>query len=738
MLAIPLLTGLGPATAGQSPQTPAEEAIDDHTATVSITEVSPQVPDEDDTLTIRGTLTNDGTSPIQESSVAARQPVALSSREAIDEAMARTGFDNTIRDGLLVQDHGQDIGTIEPGMSRTFVLHVPVSELDLDEAGAYQLEVSLLGHTEDRQWDQNLGIGRTVLAWHPEDSAAAQPTRLTVLWPLISTTHLTSNTGSDITQTPEFLDDSLLTEISPGGRLYEMVKLGAELPVTWVVDPDLLASVDAMTEGYLVPAEDGDEPVAGTGQDEARAFLLALRNAVRDQEVIALPFADPDVASLAHRGADVRGALGHFASASAMAADTVQSVLDVTPSTDYAWPVEGALDPEIVSVATSAGASHVLARSDSLRPGDIPYTPNAVRSIGGGISAIVADARLSTLFEGDMSRTGRAALARQELLAHTLAITQEAPTKQRSIVLAPQRMLTTTQAGAMADALSALEQVDWVEFAGLSDAAAAEPDPAANHQVPSARAYPERLREQELPTSAYQSMRETNRTLNDFTVILSQPDRVAAPVGNAIRREMSTSWRGDSEAAEAYRTAVQSDLENLIGQVHLVQKTPITLSGRSATIPITVQNNLVQDVQGLELRITSSRSLSLHVDGAQDVAVSGGHSQSVKLSATARSSGKSVLEAQLYTAEGTPLGEPMTFQADVTSITSAVMMVIAGGLLLMVLAGIRMYTQRKRAARISEAEKESEAGAPAGESPADTDEESGSTLSESEKLGRND
>ncbi|RKN36057.1 hypothetical protein D7294_30135 [Streptomyces hoynatensis] len=737
-LVLPLLTGLGPAAAGQPSQAPAEEAIDDHTATVSITEVSPEVPDEDDTLTIRGTLTNDGSSPIQESSVAARQPVALSSREAMDEAMARTGFGNTVLDGAIVRNHGQDIGTIEPGMSRTFVLHVPVSELTLGEDGVYQLEVSLLGHTEDRQWDQNLGIGRTLLPWHPDGSGAALPTKLTVLWPLISTTHLTSNTGSDATQTPEFLDDSLLSEISPGGRLYEMVKLGAELPVTWVVDPDLLASVDAMTEGYLVPAEEGDELVAGTGQDEARAFLLALRNAVRDQEVVALPFGDPDVASLAHRGEDVRGALGHFTSASAMAADTVETVLDVTPSTDYAWPVEGALDPEIVSVATSAGADHVIARSDSLRPGDISYTPNAVRSIGGGTSAIVADAGLSTLFEGDMSRTGSAALAQQELLAQTLAITGEAPSEQRSIVLAPQRMPTAAQADAMAAALTTLEeQAGWVELTGLSDAAAAEPDPAANHRVPSARDYPERLRDQELPTSAYQFMRETNRTLDDFTVILSQPDRVAAPVGNAIRREMSTSWRDDSEAAEAYRTAVQSDLDDLIGQVHLVQKSPITLSGRSATIPVTVQNNLVQDVQGLELRLTSSRSLSLQVDDAEDVAISGGHSQSVKLSATARSNGKTVLQAQLFTADGTPLGEPMTFQADVTSITSAVMMVIAGGLLLVVLAGIRMYTQRKRAARISGSE-DPEAGAPAGETPADTDEESGSTLPESEKLGRND
>ena len=40
----------------------------------------------------------------------------------------------------------------------------------------------------------------------------------------------------------------------------------------------------------------------------------------------------------------------------------------------------------------------------------------------------------------------------------------------------------------------------------------------------------------------------------------------------------------------------------------------------------------------------------------------------------------------------------VTFDVKVTEITATVMLVIAGGVLLLVLAGFRMYTQRKRAA----------------------------------------
>ncbi|UED88479.1 DUF6049 family protein [Streptomyces profundus] len=714
LLATVLLNGLVPASA-RGTSASSEVGTESLTATVSITEQTPMAPEADDTLSLRGTITNEGSTAIIGSSVAARQGVLLDSRNAINQAMARTEFVQEV-DGTIVRGHGQDIGRIEPGMSRTFSLEVPVSALSLGADGVYQLGVTLTGQTEDRQWDQILGIGRGLLPWQDSGEPPGTDTQLTVLWPLVSRTHLTAQTGADEEQTPAFRDGSLLEEISPGGRLHQMVTLGAELPVTWVIDADLLASVDAMVEEYQV--YEGDELVAGDGQEEARAWLSALREAVREDEVVALPFGDPDLASLAHQGRDVQGALRQLAVATETAAVTVETVLNVKPTTDYAWPVEGAIDPSIVSVATSAGAHHVIARSDSLRDDSLPHTPTAARPIGDGNTAIVADDVLSTLFTADMSRTGHATLARQRLLAETLSIAQQEPGTARSLLLAPQRMPTGAQAQAMAEALRALqEHADWITFADLSSAASAQPDPGANQRVPRDEDYPSRLRQQELPTSAFQTMRETQRTLDDFKVILTRPDRVEPPFGNAIRREMSNSWRGHESDAAEYRFAVQNGLEDLTGRVHLIQKSPITLSGRSATIPVTVENNLVQDVKGLELRLTSSRRLGLEVSETQEIAVGGGHSQTVKFSTTARANGRTLLEAQLFTSDNKAFGEPMGFQANVTSITSAVLMVIAGGLLLVVLAGIRMYTQRKRAARERDA---SDDDVPVGESEADT------------------
>ncbi|MEO3751712.1 DUF6049 family protein [Streptomyces sp. B6B3] len=739
VVAFPLLTG-----AGLLPDEAQAAETDEHrTATVSVTEVGPAVPEEGDELTLRGTITNEGDSPIINSSVAAREATPLTSRSAIDEAVSRTGFDNTL-DGGIISSHSQEIDTIAPGMSRTFSLEVPLSEFALGDPGVYQIGVTLTGQTEAERWDMILGAGRTLLPWQPAGAGEGDAqTQLTVLWPLISTTRLTAQTGSDEEQTPAFRDDSLLEDISPGGQLYQMVALGAELPVTWVIDPDLVASVDAMTEDYQVYTKDGDL-VPGDGQVQARAWLLALREAVQDSEVIALPFGDPDLASLAHQGLDdqgqdVLGALDQLRTATEVVRST-ETVLEVEPSTDFAWPVEGAVDPSIVSVATAAGANNIIARSDSWRSADgLTYTPSAARPIGDDTTAIVADARLSTLFEGDMTSGGAASLAEQQLLAQTLSITQQAPATERSIVVAPQRMFTTAQAEAMAAALTTLrDEGDWVEFAELSEAAEAEPDPGANRDVPSAAQYPEELREQELPTSAFQAIRETQRTLDDFAQILTREDRVTVPYGNAIRRGMSTSWRGNEEEAETYRTDLQDDLQDLTEQVYLIQKSPITLSGRSATIPVTVQNNLVQDVQGLTLTLTSSRTLGLEVSEPQEITVNGGHSQSFKFTADANANGLFSLSAQLYTEDDKQYGEAMRFQARVDSITSTVMMVIAGGLLLVVLAGIRMYTQRKRAARTLAADGAEADERDEGDDAADTAANSASTSSKSEKLDGND
>ncbi|MEU4209840.1 DUF6049 family protein [Streptomyces sp. NPDC026206] len=683
----------------QLPAAPAAHADSPGTRTVdvSVDTLTPVAPKQDDTLTVSGTVTNSGKSTVTGAHVGLRVGSQISTRSDIDDLADRTPFSPGTDGSEVGGNHSQKIDALAPGVSRDFTLTLPVKDLALGKDGVYQLGITLSGQTSGQPYERVLGIQRTLLPWQPSGTDGKK-TQLTFLWPLISATHLTARTESDQQQTPVFPNDDLAAELAPGGRLQQLVALGKGLPITWVIDPDLLATVEAMTKSYRIAGPD-DQNTPGRGQAVAKQWLNQLQEAVTNRQVVALPFGDPDLASLAHKGKDVSGALSHLQSATELASTTVDTILGVKPRTDFAWPAEGAVDSSIVDVATSAGAHNVIARSDSLREsGGSPYAPTAARQIGGGNTAVVADARLSTAFQGEMIRGNDSSLAVQRFLAQSLMVNKQTPENERSIVVAPQRMPTSSQAQAMATALKGLSDGRWTQPLDLGDAAKAQPDPAANQQVPGGGSYPDSLRAQELSTEAFEAIQRTQSTLDSFKVILTAQDRVVTPFGSAIMREMSTSWRGNPKGAAEFRDAVQSYLDQLTRQVHLINKSDATLSGRSATIPVTVQNGLLQGVQGLRLVLTSSQPNRLKIDASQPVEVAGGRQQSVKFETRANANGPVQVTARLYADDGQPYGEPMTFTVHVTSITPMVLLVIAGGVLLLVLAGLRIYIQRKRAA----------------------------------------
>lgn len=697
LAALPLLPGAGPASA-HTAASAAASATGTKTVDVAVNQLSPVAPSAQDTLTIRGTVTNKGKQAVTDAHVGLRVGTSYGGRSALDAA-AKSGTGGAPDGTEVAGKYAQKFAKLAPGATESFTLSVPVKQLHLGADGVYQISAALMGQTAAAPYQQTLGIQRTFLPWQP--GRADTRTRTTVLWPLISDTHLTAETGTSEQQTPVFNDDSLARQIGPGGRLQQMLALGDDLDVTWVLDPDLLASVDAMTDTYTIKGTDG-KFTPGKDQAVAKEWLSDLQAAVQGQKVVTLPFADPDLASLAHTGTKVSGSLGHLKDATDAAVYTVDTILHVKADTSYAWPAEGAVDPDIVQVATSAGANKIIARSDTFQEtGDLSYTPSAARPIGGGATAVVADARLSTAFEGDMSRAENSTLAVQEFLAQSLMLTRQTD-KQRNVVVAPQRMPTTSQAQAMAQAVHALQDGTWSQPQGLAAATAAKPDPGATTRVPSARSYPSSLRKQELSRAAFEQIQSTQDDLENFKVVLTDRSRVVTPFGRSMDREMSTSWRGRGKGSASFREGVSSYLSDSSNQVALIDKSRVRLSGRSATIPVSVQNNLWQDVDHLVLRLTSTNGTRLRIgDGVFEdkaVKIASGHSQSVKFTTTAKATGPVTVYAQLYTEDNQPYGARMSFKVDATEITPTVMLVIGGGVLLLVLAGFRMYTQRKRTA----------------------------------------
>lgn len=711
-----LLTGLlqGVQATGSQAQAP----IGSHTATVTLNALSPRVPAPGGSVTITGTVVNKSKAKITAAHIGVRLGTGgpLTTRSAMSDVAARGGYTSTLDGAADINGQTAVVPDIPPGLSTTFSLKVPVSALGLGASGVYQLSVTLDGQTPVEYWQHVLGIARTFLPWY--QNGAAKPTQITYLWPLTDRPHIAAQGDTNSQQSPIFFDDQLAQELAPGGRLQEMVDLAKNLPVTWVVDPDLLASVEAMTKPYRVAASVGDvsNTTPGTGTAAAKSWLNALRTAVAGAQVIALPFGDTDIASLAHHGKSSSENVNRLKTAVSLGKITVDTILGVRSAANVAWPVDGALDRSIVSLAQAGGARRIIARSDTFSNGPVGYTPSAPRPIGGGTTAMVADASLSTAFTGDLLYADNYDAAVQNFVAQTLLVTMQAPQTQRNVLVAPQRTPSISQAQAMAAAISEVGTSPWAQLVSFDQTAKSAVDPSAGHKVPPAAAYPKSLSRQELSTGDFLYLRNTQQAVNEFVSILTIKDRVTVPFRNAMLRAVSTGWRPVPQGARfpsdhtdpaAFRESIRAYLSNLIGAVHILNKTDLTLSGRSGTIPVTVKNDLGQPVTGLTLQLISNSKIRLGIKNPlQPITVDGGHSRTLKFQTSASANGTVAIRAQLYTADGAPYPpvgvhrdqSSVQFNVKITKVTDLVMLIIGAGLLLLVLAGVRIYRQRKRQA----------------------------------------
>ncbi|TWE18583.1 DUF6049 family protein [Kitasatospora atroaurantiaca] len=704
-----LLSAAPPALAAAPGRTGFAEASADYPASVAIDTVTPTVAGQNDPITITGRVVNAGGGELKSAHAAVRVPLGGKSlRTRSDIALVASRNNPSTQDGSDLQSPQAALGDIGAGQSRPFTLQVTPADLTISKAGVYELAVDVWGGTADNERMHALGIARTFLPYNAEPTSRA--TQVATLWPLTHTPELVAQTMPDNDQMPVLRDDGLAAELAPEGRLYKLVTIGSTLPgLTWVVDPDLLDTVYAMTKPYRVqkPGTAGESAkeentVAGTGKDVATAWLAKLRQAVAasGSEVVSLPYADPDIASIAHNGADLNGMDTTLRKAGTAGQVTAEGRLSVDVRPDVAWPYQGALDQQIAATARTAGDTLVLVDGTSMpEPGSLPYTPNSARSIGNGQTAVVADHTVSEPFQGDLSTQQAQTAATQRFLAETKMITEQRPQDQRNLLVMPPRGLTVGTATALAAALGAAQKGAWINQVKLDAVATAAPDPDANSSVPGPADYPNELRGSEVSGSALGDVMGMQTRLDQLMRILTQPQRVRGPFSAAMVRSMSTGWRDKASAGNAYRAGVQEYLDNLISAVKVPAKSVITLPGDNGTLLVSVKNDLNQAVGNLQLRLTSGQLNRLDVVGLPEtVVLDATTSRTLRFPAKAQSNGPVQMTAQLWTTgpDPQPYGKAVSFTVEVTSVTQGVLYVIGGGVVLILLAAARFYLQRKK------------------------------------------
>ena len=673
--------------------------VQDATAvSVTITAVTPQILRPGDDLTVTATATNTSTQTIQQPRAAVLlSRTSLSTRYSLD---AWASADPTSSAGTSLKSVAIP-GQLDPGASATVQITVPAASLGLSaqtsQWGARGLALQVLD-----SWSR-VGIARSFALWLPGDQPAR--TSVSVLVPVTrdsadlaaeaSAATDTAGTGSSASTptagstspgsggTPT--DGTTATPgaaatFAPTGRLASLVALSAHRPgVSWAVDP------------ALVDAARG----AGTG---GSSWLTALDAGAAQRDVFALPYADPDLAALAHAGE----------TSLAQQADTLTSALpwvnETGALTGLQLAPDGTTDAATVDLAAQLGASAVVVDPSALAPTELTYTPSSratVHTPSGSVAALVPDATLSDLLRAPAGSSP--AVAAQRILAETAVITRERPGEERHVLATVGRDWTPVAAVAAAQ-LDALASAPWVVMEPLSKLISTASPGVERAPLPTRVADPSELQAPDVATIA-----SAQRALVTFASIVHNPAALLDGVQESVLGPLSVGWRGDTASRASAMATLLTDLRAQRTGLSIIKGSNVTLISQSSEVPISVRNTLDQDAT-VTLRL-KPRNSCLAVPHAPTVTVPAHQTVSFRVPFDAVASCNVVVDVSLLTADGTPVADSTQFTVRVHADWENVGTAVAAGLLALgLVVGLWRTVRRGQTARRARMRENQQAG----------------------------
>ena len=208
--------------------------------------VGPAAPVPGDTLVLAGTIENTGGEALHDV-----QALLRYSRNPLDDRteVRRVATDQQLRWGQRNIDYFDQLADpLGPGDTADYRLEVPVDDLGFDAPGVYVVGVDIRVDADEPDERLTVNTSRTVIPWLPNDDPLPD-VPVAMLWPLA--------TQPSLLPDGTLSDDRLAELIRTRGPLSALVDAPGDTPVSWVIDPDLLGTVEAMSDGYEVAAADG-------------------------------------------------------------------------------------------------------------------------------------------------------------------------------------------------------------------------------------------------------------------------------------------------------------------------------------------------------------------------------------------------------------------------------------------------------------------------------------------------
>jgi Family of unknown function (DUF6049) len=409
----------------------------------------------------------------------------------------------------------------------------------------------------------------------------------------------------------DFTDDKLADLLKPSGSLGAVAAVLARRPapaVTMVVDAMLVEEATAMVGGWRLRQGTSrtSVPPGDPSSEAAGQFLGALKRAAAQHPPAAFPYGNADLPALVGAGGGIRADRAVDRGREGLA-----DGLGTPPDARLAWPVDGAIDGALLQTLAEHGSDvvvldprHLLAPSDGV-------TQNATVDLGVGPDpqrALVGDAVMSGALTDPRAASAPAEWA-QRVLAETAVAWLERPnsTDPRGILLAPPQDWRPT--GAFFQSLiGGLAAAPWLRLESASNLASEVPQGPADGKRPLAPVTSADVAAG-LPRQYLKLVERTRSQLDSFRRAVGSDYR--PPAGGDFDRDLlvaeSSDWRPDATRGRGrgFIRAVTSGIRTVYRRVE-VGTTPVTLTARRGTIPVTVANASNERIT-VVLRLTSPK-----------------------------------------------------------------------------------------------------------------------------------
>ncbi|MGB7358029.1 MAG: DUF6049 family protein [Mycobacterium sp.] len=555
-----------------------------------------------------------------------------------------------------------------------------------------------------------------------------RPVGLTMFWPLADRPRLAAGAPGGTTPV-RLIDDVLATSLAPGGRLDTMLSAvdfatgpevdpGGELTraLCLAIDPDLLVTVTAMTNGYVVndasDAGPGTPTHPGAGQQAAIDWLNRLKALTQRMCVVPTTYAQANLDAL-RRVADPG-----LSAIATNAGDIVDQILGITSVRGVSLVGDGPLTSPAAQLLSDQGPTVAIGAADLAAPGDsadgapesadttpVRYTPNVVAApfdpavgaaLAGAGTAPESPSYLEPSLDLALKQDSEVA-RRQDALGSLLWRSLNPDIEPRTEILMPPLMWNLTPQ----DAQAMLTTVATGIRAGL---AVPRPVPAVISEARAA-ARPEPLPEGPLgnPRGRFDDgvvsgIATVTARLWGLTAALTTDERTGltggqytAPLREDLLRALSLSVPPDARngLAQQRLTTVGRTVENLFNAVSIVNPGgSYTLATERSPLPLALRNDLPVPIR-VQLDIDAPPGMTVTDMG--EIVLPPGFLP-LKVPIEVHFTQRVAVDVTLRTADGLPLGEPVRLSVHSNAYGQVLFFItLSAGAVLILLAGRRLW-----------------------------------------------